>query len=101
MKTAAGVVAVLAWGSVLAAAWCGYALPVTARPSVGELAALVLVSVLIGSVVPAFLLGLDRQPGAGPGERSAPRPANQWTTHTTRREQPRARRPPGDTGRDE
>lgn len=67
MKAAAGVVAVLAWGSVLAAVWCGYALPAAARPSFGELLAIVLASALVGLVVPAYLRGLDeRAGGAGP-----------------------------------
>lgn len=90
MRAAAGAVAVLAWASLLAAMWY---LPVAGvRPS-GAWVGVVIASLLVALVAPAFLLGLEKQPGMGPAGRSPSRPANQWTTRTTRREQPGAGRP--------
>lgn len=98
MKAAAGAVAVLAWGSLLAAMW--YPLAAGVRPS-GAWFGVAIVSLLVALVAPAFLLGLDKQPGIGPAKRNAERPAGQWTTRTTRRERSRAQRPSDDTERDE
>lgn len=76
MKAAANIVAILAWGSVLAAVWCGYALPVAVRPSFGMMAALVLASLIVALVAPAFLLGLEKQtPAPAAGQRRLARPA--------------------------
>lgn len=60
MKTAAGIVAVLAWGGFLAAMW--YALVVDNRPPLGAWLGVVFISLLVGVVVPAFLLSLEGKP---------------------------------------
>ena len=62
MKTAAGVVAVLAWGGFLAAMW--YPLVVDGRPPLGAWLGVVAVSLFVGLVVPAFLLSLEGKPPA-------------------------------------
>lgn len=81
----------MAWGSVLAAVWLGYALPEANRPSFGMFLAIVLASGLIGLVVPAYLLGLDKGAQAGTTGRQAGRTAMSksagWMTKTTTREE--------------
>ncbi len=68
MKIAAGAVAVLAWGSLLAAMW--YPLAIGAPPPLGPWLGVVAVSLFVGLVMPAFLLGLDKtQPPARPNVR--------------------------------
>ena len=57
MRAAAGVVAVLAWGGLLAAMW--YPLATGGPPPLGPWLGVVAVSILVGVVVPAFLMGLD------------------------------------------
>jgi len=57
MKIAAGVVAVLAWGGLLAAMW--YPLVADARPSLGAWLGVIFASLFVGLVVPALLLGMD------------------------------------------
>lgn len=78
MKTAAGVVAVLAWGGLLAAMW--YPLAAGVQPPLGAWLGVIFTSLFVGLVVPAFLLGMDnRTTGAarpnvrGPFVRPTPR----------------------------
>ncbi len=78
MKTAAGVVAVLAWGGLLAAMW--YPLVSGVQPPLGAWLGVAAVSLFVGLVVPAFLLSLEGKPPAparpnvrGPFIRSTPK----------------------------
>lgn len=94
MKAAAGAVAVLAWGSLLAAMW--YPLAAGVRPS-GAWFGVAIVSLLVALVAPAYLLGLEKGTEAPRSARPS-RQDNRWTTLTT---QPRAQRPSDRDERDE
>ena len=59
MKTAAAVVAVLGWGGVLAALW--YAMLAPTPPGLGSLIAVTTVSLLVGTIVPGFLLAITER----------------------------------------
>lgn len=71
MRIAANVVAVLAWGSFLAALWLG--LVAERQPPLGVLLAVVLVSLLTGMIAPGFLLGLERRLGEMAGRQGQAR----------------------------
>lgn len=82
MKAAANVIAVLAWGGLLAAMW--YPL-VAGMPPFGLWLGVVVASFLVGLVIPMFLLGLEK-------EKIEPAPrgkvgggGHQWRTRTTTR----------------
>lgn len=95
MKTAAGVVAVLAWGGLLAAMW--YPLVAGVRPPLGAWLGVIFASLFVGLIVPALLLGMDGKPPAS----TRPRPRHsdwpQWRTRTTTRTE----RPTSSPKRDE
>lgn len=63
MKVAANVVAVLAWGSFLAAFWFG--LLTDARPPFSVFFAIVFFSFLVGVFVPAYLIYLGAREAPG------------------------------------
>ena len=82
MKVAANAVAVLAWGSFLAALWL--MLLAETRPAIGLLIAVLVVSFLAGLILPAFLLGIPVRVEASERLLAA------------KKAQPTARRPRGD-----
>ncbi len=85
MRVAAGIVAVLAWGGLLAAVW--YPVVAGVRPSPGMWLGVIFVSVLVGLVVPAFLLELDKKPPGATGPTTRQRRADgpRWVVSTSSR----------------
>ena len=57
MKVAANVIAILAWGGFLAALW--YPLLAGTAPRLGLWLTVVIVSFLVGVIVPPFLFGVE------------------------------------------
>lgn len=75
MKAAAVVVSILSWGGFLGALW--YALVAPVRPPVGLLLGVLVASFLVGTVIPAYLLGIEeraRNPRDSRGRTAARRP---------------------------
>lgn len=62
MKIAANIIAILAWGSVLATLWVG--LLAEARPPLASLVGALVLSFLVGLVVPSYLLNLENRQAA-------------------------------------
>lgn len=77
MRVAANIIAVLAWGSVLATLWVG--LMAEVRPPLAPLVGALVLSFLIGIVVPSYLLNLENRHGlpTADGRPSATRESRQ------------------------
>ncbi len=59
MKIAANIIAILAWGSALATLWVG--LLAETRPPLAPLVGALVLSFLVGLVVPSYLLNLENR----------------------------------------